>query len=146
MRRPRAYPAALLLGLVVWLAACGPSQAPVGYRARSESYVIRVSSDPMPPFARERTRFTIVVRDRKTDQPIENGEGLLYAQNRDGKRAWDGLAAGPEVGTYYANLSFLTAGEWAMGIQFRRDSTHQIEEPAQWTQQVLAEREGGIPP
>jgi hypothetical protein len=142
VRRHRASRAAVALGLAAWLAACGPSQAPAGYRARSESYSIRISSDPMPPHAREKTRFTIVVRDRKTDQPIENGEGLLFAQNRDGKRTWDGLAAGPEVGTYYANLSFLTAGEWAMGIRFRRDSTHKIEEPAQWTQQVLAEREG----
>ena len=142
MTHHRARRAALALGLAAALAGCGPSQAPVGYRATSESYSFRISSDPMPPHARERTRFTIVVRDRKTEQPIENGEGLLYAQNRDGKRTWDGLTAGPEVGTYYANLSFLTAGEWAMGLQFRRDSTGRIEEPAQWTQQILAEREG----
>jgi hypothetical protein len=95
----------------------------------------------MPPYAREKTQFKVVVRDRKSDQPIENGEGRIYAQNQDGKREWDVLLPGPEVGTYYGTLSFLTSGEWAMGIQFRRDSTQQLEK-IDWTQQVLAERSG----
>jgi hypothetical protein len=140
-RRALALAAALAPALAAALAACGPSQAPVGYRARTESFVVRVSSTPMPPFAREKTQFKVVVRDRKSDQPIENGEGRIFAQNQDGKREWDVLLAGPEVGTYYGTLSFLTAGEWAMAIQFRRDSTKQLER-IDWTQQVLAEREG----
>ena len=123
------------------LAACGPTQAAPGYRARTDSFVIRVSANQMPPYAREKTQFKVVVRDRKSDQPIENGEGRIYAQNQDGKREWDVLLPGPEVGTYYGTLSFLTSGEWAMGIQFRRDSTQQLEK-IDWTQQVLAERSG----
>ena len=143
-RRIRAARGAIVVAVAAALAACGPSQAPVGYRARSESFVIRVSSEPMPPHAREQTPFKVVVRDRKTDQPIENGEGRIYAESQDRKRTWDILVAGPEIGTYYGNLSFLTAGEWAMGLQFRRDSTQQLE-TINWVQQVLAEREGTPP-
>ena len=145
MRQPRprrgAPRAALALAAVAVLAACGGSQAPPGYRQRTESFVVRVSSAPMPPFAREKTQFKVVVRDRESDQPIENGEGRIFAQNADGKREWDVLLPGQEVGTYYGNLSFLTAGEWAMGVQFRRDSTKQLER-IDWMQQVLAERAG----
>lgn len=141
VKHARQALAATAVAALAALAACGPTQAAPGYRARTDSFVIRVSSAPMPPYAREKTQFKIVVRDRKTDQPIENGEGLIYAQNLDGKREWDGLAPGPEVGTYYGTLSFLTSGEWAMGIQFRRDSTQKTEK-IDWTQQVLAERSG----
>jgi hypothetical protein len=108
----------------------------------SDSFIIRVTSDPLPPHARERNLYKIVVLDRKTNQPIENGEGRIFATSRDAVNVWDGLTPGPEVGTYYANLHFITAGDWAVAVQFRRDSTQRLER-VDWMQDVRAEREEG---
>jgi hypothetical protein len=51
---------------------------------------------------------------------------------------WDGLAPAEQVGTYTANLSFVTAGNWAFALEFRRDSTHRLEK-VEWRQDILAE-------
>ena len=72
--------------------------------------------------------------------PIENGEGRIFATSRDAVNVWDGLAAGPEVGVYYGTLNFITAGDWALAVQFRRDSTQRLER-VDWMQDVRAERE-----
>ena len=63
----------------------------------------------------------------------------IAAQSRDGVRTWDALIPGPEVGTYYGNLRFLTAGDWAVAIQFRRDSTAPLER-IDWMQAIRNER------
>jgi hypothetical protein len=132
--------ALVLLAATVFAAACGPSsEQPRGFRQRSESYTFRVSSNVSPPAAREPIEYTIVIFDRETGQPVENGEGQLFAQHRSGKRTWDGLAAAPEAGTYKATVSYLLAGEWAVGIRFRRDSTAQLER-IDWMQEVVGER------
>lgn len=107
----------------------------------SESFIIRVTSDPLPPHARERNLYKVTVLDRKTNQPIENGEGRIFATSRDAVNIWDGLMPGPEVGVYYGTLNFITAGDWAVAVQFRRDSTHRLER-VDWMQDVRAEREG----
>jgi hypothetical protein len=138
-RRPLA-----LLALVA-LAACGsPPQQP-GLRQRTEHYLFRVTSDPQPPFAREPILYKVVVLDQKTSEPIENGEGRVFAESQDGAKTWDSFTRGPEVGTYYAKLNFLTAGDWAMAIQFRRDSTAALER-IDWMQQVRGERPGTSAP
>jgi hypothetical protein len=124
--------------------ACGPPEPPAGYRGWTTSYLVRVSSDPMPPFAREPTLFKIVVLEKKSNEPVENGEGRIFAESRDGAKAWDGLTRGPEVGTYYGKLSFITAGDWAVAVQFRRDSTAPLER-IDWMQQVRAERDTAAP-
>lgn len=98
--------------------------------------------DPMPPHALEPALFRIVVRDRNTDQPIEQGEGRIFATSADGANTDDGLAKGKEVGTYYGRLFFVTAGDWAVAIQFRKDSTERLER-VDWVQTVLPEREPG---
>lgn len=122
------------------VSACGPSsEQPPGFRQRSESYTFRVSSNVSPPAAREPIEYTIVILDRETGQPVENGEGQLFAQNRSGKQTYDALAAAPEAGTYKATVSYLLAGEWAVGIRFRRDSTAALER-IDWMQEVVAER------
>ena len=118
--------------------ACGPTERSTDYRAFTPHYAFRISSDPLPPMAREKARFKIVVRDKDTNQPIQGGEGIIYAENREGVKTWDSFAAGPEVGTYYANLNFLASGDWAMGLRFRRDSTHALEQ-ADWMQEVVAD-------
>jgi len=116
--------------------ACQPAETNTAYRAFTAHYAFRISSDPVPPMAREKVRYKVVVRDKDTNQPIQGGEGILYAENRDGVKTWDSFTAGPEVGTYYADrLNFLTAGDWAMGLRFRRDSTHALEQ-ADWMQEV----------
>ena len=91
-----------------------------------------------PAAARARTSiFKVVVRDKNSGKPIESGEGRVYATSADGSNTWDGLTPGPQAGTYTAKLNFLTSGDWAMGMQFRRDSTAPLE-TLDWTQDVHA--------
>lgn len=130
MTSARLIPLCLLL-----VAACGPSQKSTDLRQWTDDLTFRISTDPMPPRARERIAFKVVVQDKESRQPIEKGEGRLFATSRDGKNSWDILEAGPEPGTYTATLSFLTAGDWAVAIQFRRDSTQKLER-VDWMQTV----------
>jgi hypothetical protein len=138
--RPRARLARARAGLAVAaslaaLAACGPSQPNTDVRMWTDDMAFRISTDPLPPRAREPIVYKVVVRDKESGQPIERGEGRIFAMNRDSTRVWDVLAAGPELGTYYATLNFITAGEWAIGLQFRRDSTKALER-MDWMQDV----------
>ena len=107
----------------------------------SDSYQFIVEADQLPPRAREPVRFTVLVRDRESRQPIDTGEGQIYSSNADGAQTWDGLAKGPEVGTYTGTLNFVTSGQWAVAIRFRRDSTARLEK-VEWMQDVLGERSG----
>lgn len=119
------------------LAACGPSGAKfTDYRAYSEHFAFRIGADPVPPMAEEKTQYRVVVTDRETGQPIEGGEGIIYAQTRDGARTWDTFTGGPEVGTYHATLNFVVDGNWAMGLRFRKDSTQKLEQ-VDWMQEVV---------
>lgn len=130
----------LVVAAVFMTVTCGPPPGPAtDHRALSETYAFRVTADPVPPFARERTQYKVVIRDRDSGQPIEGGEGRIFASNRGGASTWDGLAAGKELGTYYARLNFITAGEWAIAIQFRSDSTRPLER-VDWMQDVRNER------
>lgn len=115
--------------------ACGPSQPNTDVRQWTDNYAYRISVDPMPPEALEPAIYKVVVRDRKTNQPIENGEGRIFATSPDGAGADDGLAKGKEIGTYYARLFYVISGDWAIAIQFRRDSTQRLER-ADWIQNV----------
>jgi len=101
-----------------------------------------ITSVPLPPSAIERVRYKIVAQDKRTKEPIETGEGRLFASSRDKANTWDGLEKGAEPGTYYANLFYVTAGQWAVALEFRRDSTKRLER-MDWTQDVRAEREPG---
>ena len=134
-RRPLVVGALALLAV-----ACGGAQdRRPEIRLSTEDYQFRISSEPMPPYARETHRWRVVVLDRKTRQPIQSGEGRIFATSRDGSNTWDGFAKGEEVGTYYGRLNFLTAGEWAMAVQFRADSTRPLQR-VDWIQGVLPER------
>jgi hypothetical protein len=131
-----------MLALVV-APACSPAPRQYVLRLDSQTYSFRVTADPLPPRARERTRYTIVVTDRETKQPIEGGEGRIYASNAgaedpDRRTVWDGLAQAEQVGTYTANMNFVTAGPWALALEFRRDSTSGLEK-IEWRQDVRAE-------
>ncbi len=128
---------------VATLAACGPTEQDLSIRLWTEDMAFRIYADPVPPHARETTRYRIQVRNRKTGEPVEGGEGRIFASTRDGASTWDGLAKGEELGTYYGNLKYVTAGEWAVALQFRRDSTRKLER-MDWMQEVFAAR-GEVP-
>jgi len=131
--------------LTVLLAGCsGPSHPATDMRVWTRDFEFRISADVVPPLALEPTSYTVVVRDKKTHEPIPQGQGRIFATNSDGKSIWDGFSYGPEVGTYHAKLMFLTAGEWAMSLQFRRDSTKALQRPEDdWHQTIRPAAEPG---
>ena len=116
--------------------ACEPSKPITDERLWTDDYEIRVSVDPMPPRAQDEAEYTIYVRDKKTREPIVNGQGRIFATNSDHHSIFNGFSYGPEVGTYHSHLKFVTAGEWALGVQFRRDSTLVLQQSLDWRQLV----------
>ena len=129
------------LVLAVAITGCKPSSQPPGatdQRLWTDDFEIRVSSDPLPPRAQEPTLYTIYVRDKKTREPIVNGQGRIFATNSDRHSIWQAFTYGPEIGTYHSRLLFVTAGEWAMGVQFRRDSTGILQQSLDWRQMIRA--------
>ena len=55
----------------------------------------------------------------------------------------NGFVKEAELGTYSARLMFVTAGQWAVGLQFRRDSTQALQRVQDWMQEVYPERAPG---
>ena len=140
-------PAARLLVLLaaVATAACGPSDgARVSDIRGGEKMALRISFEPTPAYAREKIQYRVVVQDRESGQPIENGWGQVYATSRDGKNVYDNLVSGTQLGTYFGTLNFLTAGTWAVAVRFRRDSLAPLE-TVDWMQDVRAARIPDIP-
>ena len=136
--------AAIVAGSIV-AASCGRSEAKqreMYYITKTYSFTIVPSE--APPHAREDITYKVFIRDRDTREPIQNGEGQIYSNNREGARTWDGFTYGPEVGTYYGRLHYVTAGLWAVGMRFRRDSLHPLEK-IEWMQDVLNERQTASP-
>jgi hypothetical protein len=133
------------------LASCGPSGPPTMH-LYTLTYDFSISPDEAPPRARDDIHYTVRVFDRKTREPIENGEGQLFAgkpiepeaPSGPQTKTWDGLAYGPEIGTYHAKVNYVVPGLWAVAIRFRRDSLHPLER-TDWMQDVLAERSSNIP-
>ena len=125
------------LALCAWaaLASCGGRPRPLETRLWSDSYAFRITTDPVPPRAIEDIVYKIVVQDKKTGEPIQNGEGRIFGTSQDRANVNDGLAKGKEVGTYYAHVLFPTTGDWAMGLQFRRAPTSKLER-VDWIQTV----------
>lgn len=126
---------AALAVMCVAAAACGPNPRALENRQWSDSFAFRITVDPAPPRAIEDATYKIIVQDKKTGEPIETGEGRIFATSKDGANTDDGLAKGKEVGTYYGRLFFPTTGDWAVALQFRRDSTQRLER-VDWTQAV----------
>jgi hypothetical protein len=123
--------------------ACAPSgPRRVEIPANTTDYLIRVSWEPSPARARERTMYRLVVRDKETREMIDGGEGLVFATSADGVNIHGVMQAAEQPGTYTAQLRFITSGEWAVSLQFRRDSTVPLQRPAaDWRQTVYAERQ-----
>ncbi len=135
----------LALGTMAVIASscAGSDRRPNEFRMATESFSIRVSPDPSPPRALEQISWTVVVTDKETGRPIDGGEGRIFASSRDGKNIANGFAPTEQVGTYRTTLFFVTAGTWAMGVQFRRDSTQVLERTEDWTQDVRTAEEPG---
>lgn len=128
---------------IALMAACTPSgSGNAGMPASTKDFLIRVSWDPAPARARERTVYRIVVRDRETRELVDGGEGLVFATSADGVNIHGVMQPAEQEGTYTAQLRFINAGEWAVSLQFRRDSTQALQRPAfDWRQSVYAERD-----
>ena len=137
MRRTLAFAAS-----VGMLAACGLGPQELAMRQATLSYRYTITAESLPPYANEPVKYTVTVVDRKTEQPLQNGEGQIYGQFAAGGRpyTWDSFVYGPEVGTYHATLRFALGGAYAMGLRFRRDSLAPLER-TDWQQQVLPERD-----
>ncbi|MBC7841985.1 MAG: hypothetical protein H7099_06725 [Gemmatimonadaceae bacterium] len=130
----RGFTAMIALAIIVGCTARDP-QAAIDTRMWTDDLTFRIRLSPRPPFAREDVIVKVVVADKESGAPVENGQGRIYAMSHDSVKVYDGLERGPEPGTYYAKLNFVTAGEWAIGLQFRRDSTKKLE-TMDWLQSV----------
>ena len=130
--------------LAVTLTSCGSSPKVLELRLWSDSYAFRVTVDPMPPRALEPIVYRIVVQDKKTGQPIENGEGRIFATSADRANTNDGLKKEQQLGTYSGRLFFATSGDWAVAIQFRRKTNPPLPlEKVDWIQTVRPASEPG---
>ena len=147
MSRPRAAVRSSLIAVsmlvltgVAAAASCTGERRPLQIRTFSEHFEYRISSDPMPPRARESTIYRVTVIDKENGQPVEGGEGRIFANNEAGTSTWDSFLAAPEVGTYTAKLRYVTAEQWAVSIEFRRDTLPgtKIERATDWQQEVGA--------
>jgi hypothetical protein len=143
---------AVFAASAVVLAACGPrTERDLAIKQATQSYRFEILADSLPPYANEDIHYRITVIDRSTNQPVQNGEGQIYAQGSASGRpyTYDGLAYGPEVGVYHAKLRFAVPAErgmpWQMGLRFHRDSLSPLE-VTNWSQQVLPERDNIKPP
>ena len=133
----RAVKLAGVLSLAVLAAGCQSNRdRTLANRQWSDSFAFRITVDPTPPHNVEEATYRIIVQDKKSGEPIETGEGRIFATSRDGANTDDGLLKGKEVGTYYGRLFFPTTGDWAIAIQFRRDSTSRLER-IDWVQSVI---------
>lgn len=139
--KPGRARGAWVLGVMALLATGCAEQRTVRpeIRLQSRDYQMCISTDPMPPYAREAQTWRVVIYDRDSNQPIESGEGRIFASSRDGRNVFDGFTKAAEVGTFTGRLSFITAGEWAMAVEFRTDSLQPLQR-VDWIQEVRPER------
>ena len=130
----RVFMTMIAMAVIVGCTTRDP-QAAIDIRQWTDDMKFTIRLTPRPPYAREDVIVKVVVSDKDSGAPVENGQGRIYATSHDSVNVFDGLERGPEPGTYYAKLKFLTAGEWAIGLQFRRDSTKKLE-TMDWLQSV----------
>ena len=126
------------------LASCGPNPKALELRLWSDSYAFRITMDSTPPRALEPILYRVVVQDKKTGQPIETGEGRIFATSADRANTSDGFKKEKELGTYSGRLFFATTGDWAAAIQFRREKNPRMPlERVDWIQGVHPATEPG---
>ncbi len=121
------------------LLSCAPKGDQPHQRLLTDNYAMQVWMEPSPPRALEEITFRIVIRDKASGEPIEGGEGQIFATNEDRKNVDNGFTKAAELGTYTTKLMFVTAGTWAVGLRFRKDSTTALERVNDWMQEVYPE-------
>jgi hypothetical protein len=132
----------LLVGATA--ASCGSSPKTNQFRLWSDNYAFTVTTDPTPARALEPVLYRVVVQDKKTKQPIENGEGRIFATSADRANTSDGFKKEKELGTYSGRLFFATTGDWPAAIQFRREKDPRLPlERVDWIQTVHPASEPG---
>ncbi len=110
---------------------------------KTESFAILISPETRPTRALEPIYWTVVVHDRETGTPIQGGQGRIFATSKDRKSIANGLEETGQLGTYRTNLMYVTAGMWAMAMEFRRDSTLPLQRTQDWTQDIMSANEPG---
>lgn len=136
--------ALLFAAIVSTLSSCGPNPKALELRLWSDTYAFRITIDPTPPRALEPVVYRVVVQDKKTGQPIETGEGRIFATSADRANTSDGFKKEKELGTYSGRLFFATTGDWAAAIQFRREKNPAMPlERVDWVQTVHPATEPG---
>jgi hypothetical protein len=134
--------ASMVLVVAALVASCGGNPKATELRLWSDNYAFRVTMDPMPPRALEPIVYRVVVQDKKTGQPIETGEGRIFATSADRANSSDGFKKEKELGTYSGRLFFATTGDWAAAIQLRRDNVPRLAlERVDWFEGVAAASE-----
>ena len=138
--RVAVFSSLVAVSLLALAASCTSTPRPLQIRTFSEHFEFRIGSDPMPPRARENTIYRVTVIDKENGQPVEGGEGRIFANNEAATSTWDSFQPAPEVGTYTAKLRYVTAEQWAVGMEFRRDTLPgtKIERATDWQQEVGA--------
>ncbi len=133
-----------LIALPLLAAACNTEDKARGeLRLTTESFSVRISPETRPTRALEAIYWRVVVHDRETGTPIQGGQGRIFATSKDRKSIANGLEETGELGTYRTNLMYVTAGMWAMALEFRRDSTLPLQRTQDWTQDILSADEPG---
>lgn len=134
----------LLAAVPLLTAACEGDKRPIGeLRMRTKSFTIRISPETRPTRALEPIYWRVVVHDRETGTPIQGGQGRIFATSKDRKSIANGLEETGELGTYRTNLMYVTAGMWAMAMEFRKDSTEPLQRTEDWTQDIMSADEPG---
>ena len=142
--RARLSRLSAIVALSLVAAACEGDTRPRGeLRFVTDSFAVRISPETRPTRALEPIYWRVVVHDRNTGTPIQGGQGRIFATSKDHKSIANGLEETGELGTYRTNLMFVTAGMWAMALQFRRDSTMPLQRTEDWTQDILSADEPG---
>jgi hypothetical protein len=140
----------LLIAVAPVFAAACDAGTPPKYELKfvTDSFAVRISPESRPTRALEPVYWRVTIHDRKTGTPIQGGQGRVFATSKDRKTISNGLEETGELGTYRTHLMYVTAGLWAHGLQFRRDSTLPLQRTEDWTQDILAGDEPGqnIPP
>jgi hypothetical protein len=132
-RWARVAAGAIVLAAAV---ACGGQQQPPGQnRQWTDDLTITITPSMVPPRAAERIKYTVVVRDKKSGQPLDQGQGRMFATSRDKVNTWNGLQKETQPGEYSTTMFFPTAGEWAVALEFRRDSTQRLQR-VDWMQEI----------
>ena len=122
---------AILAALVAASSCDGSAKSQL--RQGTTSYRFDIISPAGLPVAHDSLTYVIFVRDRNTGQPIENGEGRIFA--RAGAVVAGTFAKAPQVGQYIGRLELPSAGGWVVSIRFRDRAAKELE-LTQWVQEV----------